>query len=372
MNDVLIQRIELLQVAMSPPRPHVAAHGTVGERTVVLARIWDTDGAHGWGECVAFPEPGYLAETVDSAWDALKSGIAPAVLNRPFDSLDHLSDYLTGSVRHAPVARATIEMAAWDLVARRQGRCLAELLGGTRQNIATGRTIGLVKAPETITDRVDEARRDGFQRIKVKIEPRKALSIAIEAVKAAQGIPVVADANASFSSGDVQKLRELDAAGLTWIEQPFTPTSLRAVADLSDSLQTPIALDESVSSINAVERIIAMQAARGLSIKPGRLGGHSATRQVYRLALAAGLSLWIGGMLETGIGRAHNLALASLAGFDVVGDMGPSSAYWTRDLLTEPLEMVAGHIAVPTGHGIGVEVDTEYLRMATLRRQVFG
>jgi len=372
MDDVTIKRAELLQVAMSPLEPMVAAHGVIAERPVILLRVWDADAAFGWAECVAFPKPGYVNETVDSAWTVLQAGIIPAVLNRPFETPDDLADYLAGAMPQAPIAAATMEMAFWDLVARRQGRSLANLLGGTRSNVAAGRTIGILKPTDSLTARVEEARRAGYQRIKIKIEPRKALGTAIEAVKAAEGVPVVADANASFGTDDVQKLRELDAAGLAWIEQPYSPTSLRASSELRGSLRTPVALDESANTLNAIQRIIDMDAARALSIKPGRLGGHSAARAAYRMGRAAGLGLWIGGMLETGIGRAHNLALASLAGFELPGDMGPSSAYWTRELLTDPIEMVAGHIAVPTGPGIGVAVDTEYLMAATLRRAVAG
>ena len=181
-----------------------------------------------------------------------------------------------------------------------------------------------------------------------------------------------ADANGSFPVGDGHKLRELDLAGLAWIEQPFPPASLRAVADLRDSIATPIALDEGANSANAVQRIVDMHAAAALSVKPGRFGGIATTLKVYRLAKAAGLRLWIGGMLETGIGRAHNLALASLPGFDLPGDMGPSSEYWERDLLTEPIEMVAGHVPVPDLPGIGVAVDTDYINAATVQRELFG
>jgi O-succinylbenzoate synthase len=372
MNHIVIKRIEMLQVAMSPREPHTAAHGTVDERPVILVRIWDTEGAYGWGECVAFPTPGYVDETVESAWRSLQGTIVPAVHNRRFESPDELAGYLGGAAPRAPIAAATLEMAAWDMVARRQGRSLSNLLGGTRHNIATGKTIGLGNSPADLAARVDRARRAGYQRIKIKVDPESALSSAGEAIRAAHGVPVVADANGSFSADDFRPLRELDAAGLAWIEQPLPPSSLEAVAELQDSMATPIALDESVSSLSGVQRIVDMHAGRALSIKPGRLGGHSAARAVYKLARSAGMSLWIGGMLETGVGRAHNLALASLRGFDLPGDMGPSNAYWNRDVITEPIEMVAGHIGVPTGDGIGVEVDTDYLMAATLRRHVLS
>ncbi len=369
MNHVRIKRIEMLQVAMSSRRPLVAAHGTIEERPVILVRIWDADGVYGWGECVAFPAAGYVGETVDSAWRALQGGIIPALHNRRFESPDELADYLSGAAARTPIAGAAVEMAAWDMVARRQGRSLSNLLGGTRNNIATGKTIGLGHAGTLATD-VAEARRAGYQRIKIKVEPRTALSTAAAAIRAADGVPIVADANGSFSVDDIGPLRELDALGLAWIEQPFPPGLLGASADLQDSMSTPIALDESASSRNSVRRIVDMHAARALSIKPGRLGGHSEARAAYKLARNAGLSLWIGGMLETGVGRAHNLALASLPGFDLPGDMGPSTEYWNRDLITAPIEMVAGHIGVPIGYGIGVEVDTEYLLAATQRRHV--
>ena len=223
MNQITLQRIEIRQVAMTPRRPLTAAHGTIDQRPVIIVRVWDEDGAYGWGECVAFPTPGYLTETVDTAWATLQSGVIPAVHNRAFDSPDALGDYLAGAMPQSPVASAPIEMATWDLLARRQQRSLANLLGGVRENIPAGKTIGFLESPDRLIEEVDLARRAGFQRIKVKIEPERALTVAMEAVKAANGLPVVADANASFSMGSVQRLRELDATGLSWIEQPFSP-----------------------------------------------------------------------------------------------------------------------------------------------------
>ncbi len=372
MNEITLHRIEIRQVAMAPRRPLEAAHGTIDHRPIIVARVWDEDGAHGWGECVAFPTAGYLSETVDTAWATLQAGVIPAVHNRTFDSPDALGEYLAGAMPQSPVAAAPIEMAAWDLLARRQQRSLANLLGGAHANIPAGKTIGFLDSPDRLIAEVNQASRAGFRRIKVKVEPNRALTVAMEAVKAANGTPVVADANASFSPSSAQRLRELDAAGLAWIEQPFGPASLQATADIRDSLGTPIALDESVNTMNAVRRIIDMEAASAISLKPGRLGGIRAALQAYRMAKEASLSVWIGGMLETGIGRAHNLALASLPGFDQVGDMGPSSEYWERDLIAEPFEMVAGHIAVPTAPGIGVAVDTDYLNAATIARVLVG
>ena len=360
----------MYQLVLRPAAPLAAAHGTIGERPIILVRIWDGDGNHGWGECIAQPTPGYLSETVDSAWKSLQAGVIPAAMSREFENPDKLSEYLAVAMRQTPVAAATIESAAWDLLARRQGRSLSNLFGGTKQNIPAGKTIGFPPAGERLATSVDEARRAGYQRIKIKIEPSRALTLASEAVSAAQGTPVVADANGSFSPMEVQGLRELDAVDLAWIEQPYPAASLRASSELRDSLLTRVALDESVSSINAVDRIVDMNAAAGISIKAGRLGGLGPALTAYRKAKAVGMTVWIGGMLETGIGRAHNLALASLPGFDFPGDMGPSSAYWESDILTEPIEMIAGHIPVPDKPGIGVEVDMELLRAATVQRKV--
>ncbi|NND02444.1 MAG: o-succinylbenzoate synthase [Acidimicrobiia bacterium] len=370
MNNIKLKRVEMYKVALQPVAPLAAAHGTIAERPIIIVRVWDADANYGWGECIAQAKSGYLAETVDSAWKALYAGVIPAALSREFENPDKLSEYLSIAMRQTPVAAAAVEMASWDMIARRQGRSLANLFGGTRSNVPAGRTLGIPPAGERLAGAVEQARRDGYQRIKIKIEPSRALSLTSEAVVAAEGVPVVADANGSFSPVEVQGLRELDAVDLAWIEQPYPAASLRASSQLRDSLSTQVALDESVSSMNAVDRIIAMHAAAGLSIKPGRLGGYGASLQVYRKAKAAGLSVWIGGMLETGIGRAHNLALASLPGFDFPGDMSPSKVYWERDLLVEPIEMVAGHIAVPDGPGIGVEVDKGHLAAATLERRV--
>lgn len=372
MNSIRLKRIEMFEVALEPAAPLVAAHGTIGERTIILVRVWDSEGVPGWGESIAQQKAGYLSETTETAWKSLNNGVIPAAMSRQFSNPGELSEYLAGAMRQSPVASAPVEMAAWDLIARRQGRSLSNLFGGTRSNIAAGRTIGFPPAGESLAAYIEEARSAGYQRIKVKVEPNRALSLAAEAKKSAGGIPIVVDANGSFSPRDIQGLRELDALDLAWIEQPYPAASLRATAELRDSLLTPLALDESFGSLNSLDRIIDANAASALSLKPGRLGGHGAALTAYRRAKAAGLHLWIGGMLETGIGRAHNLALASLPGFDVPGDMAPSAAYWKRDLLTSPIEMVAGHIAVPEKPGIGVEVDMDYISAATVRRKVFG
>ncbi len=372
MSPIKLHRIELRQVAMEPVATLEAAHGSIGERNVILVRVWSREGAFGWGECVAFPEAGYIGETVDSAWDALCNGIIPAVHNRPFESLGDLARYLGQGAPHTPVAAAALEMAAWDLESRSRGVSLATLLGGTRTSIAAGKTIGFKASSEALMIEVAAARSRGFQRIKIKIEPARALSASLAAVSAAGEVPVVADANASFAPKDLPLLRELDDLGLAWIEQPYDPTSLVATSKLMASIRTPVALDESARTVQAVERIVEAGAAHALSIKPGRLGGHDAAARAYRAASAAGLSMWIGGMFETGIGRAHNLALASLSGFDLPGDMGPSDAYWKRDLLATPIAMTSGHIAVPNGAGIGVEVDLDYVTAATARRHVLS
>ena len=253
MNEIRIRRAEMYQLVLRPAAPLAAAHGTIGERPIILVRIWDGDGNHGWGECIAQPTPGYLSETVDSAWKSLQAGVIPAAMSREFENPDKLSEYLAVAMRQTPVAAATIESAAWDLLARRQGRSLSNLFGGTKQNIPAGKTIGFPPAGERLATYVDEARRAGYQRIKIKIEPSRALTLASEAVSAAQGTPVVADANGSFSPMEVQGLRELDAVDLAWIEQPYPAASLRASSELRDSLLTRVALDESVSSINAVD-----------------------------------------------------------------------------------------------------------------------
>ena len=373
MNDqITITRIELFQVAMVPAAVHAAAHGTIGQRNVILARVWDSDGASGWGECVAFPTAGYLGETVDTAWTALRNGVAPALMGRRFDGPVALAQYLKGAMPHNPVASATVEMATWDMVAKRQQCSLASLLGGIHDWVPAGATVAVLDKPEQMADRVAQAAAAGYKRIKVKIDPARALTVAREAVSAAGGVPIVADANGSFPPGEVQALRELDAAGLAWIEQPYGPASLRASSDLRAEIATPIALDESVTTVDATERIIEHEAAAAVVIKPGRVGGLAASMEIYRRTRAAGLRHWIGGMLETGVGRAHNLALASLAGSSLPGDMGPSSAYWERDLLTEPFEMVDGAVSIPEGPGIGVTVSDDYLRTATVARDVFG
>ncbi len=364
-------RMELCEIRMPLREPFRISSGVTDTRRALLVRLRDRDGAEGWGECVAGERPHYSPETVDTAWLAITQWIAPLVLGRDFPAPADLYDLLDRSMRGHRMARAAVEMAAWDLAARCDGVSLSELLGGTRSTVSTGISLGLQRAPDRLAELAKEAVHTGYRRIKVKIAPPRDRT-ELEAVRGVIGgdFPLSADANAAYGPEDTEHLIQLDAFGLTMLEQPFESDDLLRHAVLQRRLTTPICLDESISSPARAADMIALHSGRIINIKPGRVGGHTAARAIHDLAAAHDVHVWCGGMLETGIGRAHNVALASLPGFEFPGDLSPSARYWQRDIVDPAWTMNDGALTVPRGRpGIGVDVDLDYVDHCTVRRE---
>lgn len=364
-------RMELCEIRLPLREPFRISSGVTDTRQALIVRMRDADGAEGWGECVAGERPHYSPETVDTAWLAITQWIAPLVLGRAFSGPADVYDVLNTDIRGHRMARAAVEMAAWDLAARREGVSLSELLGGTRDAVPTGISLGLQPAPERLAELADEAVRLGYRRIKVKIAPGRDRT-EIEAVRATIGsdFPLSADANAAYRPEDTDHLTDLDAFGLTMLEQPFESDDLLRHAVLQRRLRTPICLDESISSPDRAADMIALHSGKLINIKPGRVGGHTAARAIHDLATAHDVHVWCGGMLETGIGRAHNVALASLPGFELPGDLSPSARYWERDIVEPAWTMHEGMLSVPRDRlGIGVDVDLDYLDHCAVRRK---
>jgi O-succinylbenzoate synthase len=269
------------------------------------------------------------------------------------------------------MARAAVEMACWDLAARRVNLPLAELLGGTRTTVAAGIALGLGTTPEDTVEAATAAVGEGFRRIKLKIQ-RGADTDVVRAVRQAvgDGVMLTVDANGSYSRSDVDQLDALDEFRLEMIEQPLAADDLEGHADLQRRLNTLICLDESISTVADLERMITLEAGRVLNLKPGRVGGFTTALTMIDMATEHGIGLWVGGMLETGIGRAHNVALASLDAFGFPGDLSPSGRYWEQDIIDPPWTMEAGVLTVPQADpGIGVSLDHEKIRDLTTRVQ---
>ena len=303
--------------------------------------------------------PNYSSETVDGAWMAIENWIAERLFNRAFAAAGEVAAALDEGVRGHRMAKAALEMAAWDLEARsRVSRC-PRLLGGERERVATGISIGLQDEVAKLIGKIEAAVAEGYHRIKLKIAPGRDLDW-LRAVRDTFGaeLPLSVDANAAYGLADMETLRGMDDLGLLMIEQPLAPGDLMRHARLQRQLRTPICLDESITSVENVEDMIELGAGRIVNIKPGRVGGLSSSRRIHDLCLASDIPVWCGGMLESGIGRAHNVALASLPGFSLPGDLSPSARYWAEDIVEPPWVMDdEGSVRVPRDlPGIGVEI----------------
>jgi len=345
--------------------------GRISDRTFVIVTVHE-DGAAGYGECVADANPFYSSETTRTAWHVISEFIAPLVLGRDFA---HPADVFGALcvIRGHNMAKAAVEMAAWDLFARQQGRRLADVLGGNpatiARGIASGVSIGIQDSLDQLLERVAAELEAGYRRIKIKIKPGWDVN-AVDVVRARFGeIPMMVDANAAYHLGDALHLAQLDPYDLMMIEQPLDYDDIRDHAALQAKIRTAICLDESLHTPRQAEEALAIGACRIINIKPGRVGGHAQSIKMHDVAVAHRAPVWHGGMLESGIGRAHNIHLSTLPGFTLPGDVAASRRYFRPDLIDPEIEVRSdGTIAVPAGPGIGVHVVDERLDRASIER----
>jgi o-succinylbenzoate synthase len=363
---VRIDRLELRLCRLPLVSFFETSFGRSYDRTFLLVRL-EGDGHEGWGECVAEANPYYSSETTETAWHIITEFLSPRLLGRHFDHPRDIFPALRG-VRGHNMAKAAVEMAAWDLFARTKGMPLAAILGGTRARIASGVSIGIQDSLDQLREKIARERAAGYQRIKIKIKPGWDLA-AVEMIRREFGdIPLMVDANAAYSLADADHLAALDAFDLMMIEQPLDYDDVMDHVTLQRRLTTPICLDESIHTVRIARDAIAAGACRIINIKPGRVGGHRESIRLHDLCASQAVPVWHGGMLETGIGRAHNIHLASLPNFSIPGDIAASKRYYAPDLIEPAIEVDAdGTIAVPDGPGIGVDIVHERVERATLR-----
>ncbi len=340
--------------------------GRSHDRQFLLVRL-EGEGHEGWGEAVAEANPYYSSETTETAWHVITEFLAGRLLGHTFE---HPRDVFEAMrpIRGHNMAKAALEMAAWDLYARSQNQSLSRVLGGTRRRIVSGVSIGIQDTLEQLREKVAKELAAGYRRIKIKIKPGWDL-VAVEMVRGAFGdIPLMVDANAAYTLNDAAHLAKLDHYDLMMIEQPLDYDDVTDHVELQRQIKTPICLDESIHSVRIARDAIAAGACKIINIKPGRVGGYRESIRLHDLCATNNIPVWHGGMLETGIGRAHNIHLASLPNFSLPGDIAASKRYYAPDLISPDIEVAAdGTVAVPTGPGIGVHVVQERVDRATLR-----
>ncbi|HEX8142574.1 MAG TPA: o-succinylbenzoate synthase [Pyrinomonadaceae bacterium] len=367
---ITIAAVELAEIRLPLVHYFETSFGRTTERRIILLRVLDAEGAEGWGECTAAENPFYSDEWTESAWATLRTFLAPMVIGREVEAAAQVFPLMRG-VRGHRMAKAAIEAACWDLEAKRLGLPLWKHLGGVQEEIECGVSIGIQETIEKLLEKIERELASGYRRIKIKIKPGWDARV-IEEVRARfPAIPLMADANSAYTLKETPLFRALDEFDLMMIEQPLAHDDILDHAELQRQIRTPICLDESVHSSDDARHAIEAGACKIINIKLGRVGGHGEARRVERVCREQGIPVWCGGMLEAGVGRAHNIALSTLAGFTLPGDVSASSRYWDEDIIEPPVTVnERGTIIAPDAPGIGYAVRSARVDALTVRREL--
>lgn len=369
---IRLDRVVLREIRLPLREPFRISSGEMRERRILLLELFDAGGVHAWAECVVDDAPNYSSETIDTAWPTIVRWLAPRLLGVDVASHSDVHDILERDVRGHQMAKAALEMGCWNIAAQQAGLPLARLLGGTRAQIATGISLGIQRDVATLVAKATESLAAGYQKVKIKIAPGRDVEW-VAAVRHAVGddAHLMADANNAYTLADADRLAQLDALHLMMIEQPLAHDDLVRHAELQKRLRTPLCLDESITSLERAQDMHTLRAGRIVNIKPGRVGGFAQSIAIHDFCEEHGIPVWCGGMLESGIGRAYNVALASLPNFTLPGDLSPSARYWTQDVVSPEWTMDArGMVDVPLVEpGLGIAVDEDRIRALTVRSE---
>jgi len=359
-GPVQIERVGIELLRLPLREAFETSFGSVDSRLIFLVRVLANE-IEGWGEVVAAEAPLYTYETIGTASHAIREYLAPAMMSGTLSSMTELAARFARFKGHN-MAKAGLELAFVDLMARMQGKPLSAIIGGTRDRVAVGVSLGIQPTLGELVDRVDRYLQLGYQRIKIKIKPGWDIDAIAEIRRRYPKILLSVDANAAYTMNDAARLKLLDDFDLLMIEQPLAHDDLLDHSRLQGQLKTPICLDESITSPRLAEQALELGSCRVINIKVGRVGGYSSAMAIHDLCYERGVPVWCGGMLESGIGRAHNLALASLPGFTLPGDISASARYFHRDVIVPEVEVGRdGTIVVPRGSGLGFDLDLAYI-----------
>ena len=364
-----VREMTLREVQMKLVTPFEISVGRTELRRILLVET-SVDGVTGWGECVAGESPSYSPETIDTAWHILRDFLWPLVKEKEFAAAADVWDLLA-PVRGHSMAKGSLEAAIWDAQARREGVALSKLIGGSRQEIACGVSIGIKDSLEELVCTVKKELAAGYQRIKIKIKPGKDLEPVRRLRQDFPRIKLMVDANSAYTLNDWPLLKQLEGFYLMMIEQPLGWDDLYSHIELQKKLDTPICLDECIHTEEQARAAIELGACKIINIKLGRVGGYTVARRIHDLCQRHGIPVWCGGMLESGIGRAHNIALSTLPNFTLPGDVAASKRYWEEDIIDPEVTVSPqGTICVPTGPGLGFEPRRERIEKLTVRKEL--
>lgn len=360
-----LREVKLRHVRMKMKFPFSTSFGTFEDKEFILLEAKDENGESGWGESVAFHSPWYNEETVKTNWHMLEDFMIPKLLNTDIEHPDEVSEILSG-IRKNNMAKSTIEGAVWDLFAKQKGIPLAVALGGEKKEIDVGISIGIQDTVLDLVQLIEEHVKEGYKRIKVKIKPGWDVEVLREVRKHFPNVPLMADANSAYHLNDIDRLKALDEFNLTMIEQPLSSDDIVDHAKLQKEISTPVCLDESIHSYEDARKAIELGSCKIINIKIGRVGGLTESKRIHDLCQKYDIPVWCGGMLESGVGRAHNIALTTLSNFILPGDTAASSRYWEKDIIDPEVVVENGKITVPEKCGIGYEPNREIIQQLTV------
>ncbi|WP_107926915.1 o-succinylbenzoate synthase [Lysinibacillus parviboronicapiens] len=365
-----IEEITIRHLKMAMKAPFKTSFGTVHEKELLLLEVKDVTGTIGWGEAVAFVAPWYTEETLKTTWHILEDFLMPILLHKDIVHPDEVSA-MFAPIRRNCMAKASIEGAVWDIYAQQSKQSLAHALGGSKEMIEVGISVGIQSSIQKLLDLIKGYVGMGYKRVKVKIKPGQDIEV-ISAVRATfPDLPLMVDANSAYTLHDIDVLQQLDAYNLLMIEQPLAADDIVDHAKLQKQLKTPICLDESITSLEDVRKAVELGSCGVINIKIGRVGGLTEAKRIHDFCKEKDIPVWCGGMLEAGIGRAHNIALTSLANFVLPGDTAGSSHYWYEDIITPEVVVEDGYIRVPQSIGIGYTPKMDVIEKLTISKKVY-
>lgn len=366
-----IDRIILYLLNQELKNPFETSFGSIKSRQCILIEAY-ADGVRGYGECVADREPGYSYETTGTAWHILRDFLVPQILGKDINNPYELSD-LIDHIRGHPMAKAGLEMCLWDLMGKDKNKSLKQLLGGSTDCVDVGVSIGIQDTKEELLKAVEDYLDEGYKRVKVKIKPGRDVADVEYIRKAYPDLKLQVDANAAYTIKTIDSITSLDKLNLLMIEQPLAEDDLLDHSRIRSKFTTPICLDESISSLRHARQALELKACGIVNIKAGRVGGLSWAKAIHDLCYQQDIAVWCGGMLETGVGRAANLALASLPGFTYPGDISASDRYYSKDVTCQKFILKNNStIDVPDGPGLGIDLDQKVLEKATMKKLSIG